>query len=163
MRFLPLSRGHKAIVDDEDFERLSNYKWSLQKPHFKSGIAYAHRTSTSKNGAKRKTILLHREVLGKIPSGKVVDHIDFDTLNCQKSNLRLVSRQESNVHRRMQKNNTSGYIGVYFDNEARKWRAQVKYKGKYATLRFKDKEDAAIAYNAMAQFLNGPLAILNPV
>lgn len=99
------------MIDNEDFDYLSQFKWHSYAKDY---------VARSENG---KTISLHRELM-KAKKGLVVDHIDGNTLNNQKSNLRLCTHAENIMHRvKLNKNNNSGTIGVgKFRN---KWRARI--------------------------------------
>ena len=84
MKEIPLTQGQFAIVDDEDYERFSVYKWRV---FFAKGTKsyYARRHSPMSLG-KRSTIFMHRDVMGA-KHGEMVDHINHDTLDNRKSNL----------------------------------------------------------------------------
>lgn len=78
-----------ALVDDEDFERVSQYKWRFKKDS-------RHPTYfTVRGSVNRKEVYLHRFILNIGKTSLVVDHIDRNTLNNQKSNLRLVTQREN--------------------------------------------------------------------
>ena len=94
-----------AIVDDQDFERLIDYRWRLNSK------GYAIR-SYSMDG-KEVLIGLHREIM-QPPPGLVVDHINHDKLNNTRANLRLLTQQQNLVNRRVFRNNDTGFKGVTF-------------------------------------------------
>jgi hypothetical protein len=78
-----------------------------------------------------------------------VDHIDRDTSNYTLENLRFASRSEQNVNQSKQKNTSSKYIGVCWDNPTAKWRAYIKIEGKNKHLGYFDnEEDAGRAYDS---------------
>lgn len=89
MKYIYLSKGKRAIVDDEDYSGLMEYRWS-----FNNG--YASRQGKSVNYSKREIIYMHQQILGK-RAGLEIDHIDRDRLNNRRSNLRHVTRRE-NMH-----------------------------------------------------------------
>ena len=109
-----------ALVDKEDFEYLNQWKWSF------SSHGYAMRTQWVAGG-KGKTIkfYLHRVVMGN-PKGKTIDHINRSTLDCRKSNLRTCTHAENLSNRGKNKNNTSGFKGVRFDEIRKKWVVTIK-------------------------------------
>lgn len=82
---IQLPRGKVAIVDVEDYERLSKFDWRLSG---KDGCDYAVR----RIGGTSIQILMHREILGDIPKGKDVDHINGDRFDNRRCNLRVVTR-----------------------------------------------------------------------
>jgi len=117
------------MVDDEDYSRLSKFSWWYDD-HPSNGYA-VREIQLSSNPRRRKKIRMHQDILN-IPSGMVADHIDFNKLNNQKSNLRAVSKQINNAHRQLRKDNTTGLEGVtlrkYKTNN--RFRAQVGFNGK---------------------------------
>lgn len=84
-----------TMVDDEDYEFLSKWKWALSRPY---PNGYVRRSTWV--GKKTKDIKMHR-ILTNAPDGMEVDHIDGDILNNQKSNLRVVTKAVncSNIHK----------------------------------------------------------------
>lgn len=94
-----------------------------------------------------KTIRVHRHVLGLVVGdGKIVDHIDHDLFNSQKSNLRIVSPQQNIQHQKRAINNTSGHRGVYYRSDRQKWAAQTEIYGKKIFFgNFNTLEEAALA------------------
>lgn len=114
MKKIPLTQGYEATVDDIEFAKFSCYKWSVAI--LGGNTPYAMRKSKA-----GKTIYLHRQITDA-PKGKVVDHIDGDSLNNRLSNLRVCSQAENVRNRKnVQKNNTSGQKGVMFRKDRRKW------------------------------------------
>lgn len=116
MRYITLTKGAKAIIDDADFEKAAKYKW------YCSSMGYATRTEYI--DGIRKEILLHRFLLGA-KSGQEIDHINRNPLDNRRGNLRFCSRSENNHNRGVNKNNKSGYTGVYWHKGAKKWLAQI--------------------------------------
>ena len=143
-----------AIVDDEDFEYLNQYKWYYHQ-------GYAHRTLHLNNG-KVKTISIHRTIMNN-PLNMVVDHINMDGLDNRKQNLRICTIKENSRNSKLQKNNTSGYIGVHKNISSKKpWAARLGYNGKKIHLGYYYSEkEAAKAYNQKAIELYGKYAKLN--
>jgi hypothetical protein len=136
MKEIKLTQGKVAMVDDEDFERINAHKWCAVDF---AGKFYAGR---SENG---KSAYMHREVLGTVPTGIEVDHIDGDGLNCQRNNLRFVTRRQNFQNRHIKR--TSKYPGVSWDKINNKWRAGMNLNGASKNLgRFSTEEDAFRAY-----------------
>ncbi len=116
-------RGKEPIaylVDNEDFSLLKNFKWCIDRD------GYARRNSSKLNGGKQHSIAMHRVIMW-CPKGMVIDHIDGDKLNNQKSNLRIATVSQNCANRGKIKNNTSGFKGVV--QRGKKWRAQLKSNG----------------------------------
>lgn len=142
MREILLNDNLIAFVDDCDFERISQFKWSASWSEYTKSF-YARRWV---KGGKGKRVYLHRDVLNVVNS-VFVDHINLNTLDCRKSNLRIATRSQNGFNRNAPSNNKSGVKGVYWDSKNSKWRAQIVVNGKkYQLGRFIDLNDAANAY-----------------
>jgi hypothetical protein len=160
MREIPLTQGKVALVDDEDYEWLSQWKWFAY--HDRSGTWYARRNIRLPDG--RMGILSMQNAVRAMDAGYLCDHEDGDGLNNQRYNLRRATKNQNVRNRKKQRNNTSGYRGVSWDAEKQKWRAQIRVDTKGISLgRFSDPEDAARAYNAAALKHFGEFARLNEV
>ena len=98
MKEIELSRGMTALVDDEDFEYINQFKWSAHKDGKTKNTFYATGHGKRING-KRASTSIHMFVMGK-KQGFVIDHIDGNGLNNQKSNLRFVTHRGNgqNLH-----------------------------------------------------------------
>jgi len=68
----------------------------------------------------------HNVIMNHRPGLITVDHIDRNTLNCRKSNLRLVDKSTQNINRSMLRNNTSGTVGVHYEQRGDNWIATWK-------------------------------------
>lgn len=133
-------QGYKIKVDDEDVERIQKHKWHLHrsKRHLNLGIYYFLSSACKKTGMP--DMRLHRFITNA-PTDVVVDHIDRDTLNCQKSNLRLTTQQMNIFNRGSQRNNTSGNRGVYLSKTG-KWCVSFVINGRRPNYCFDTKESA---------------------
>jgi hypothetical protein len=152
---IPLSRGVYAVVDDVDFAWLSQWKWHCTK------IGYAARTIRSKDGGKKKCIYMHRLIMDAQP-GFEIDHIDGDTLNNQRGNLRQATYGQNKVNTGLRRTNTSGYKGVVWHKQCLKWKAEITINSKNRHLGlFSTKEEAAKAYDKAALENFGEFARLN--
>lgn len=147
-RHIVLVSGEKCLVDEEDFERLSQYRWRITDGYARSYI-------------NRKHVMMHR-LLIDVPKGKEVDHINGNRLDNRKSNLRLVSRSQNSANKPAPGHNTSGYKGVSYRKDTGKYVAYINCMGKRERLgNFNNPEDAAKAYNEAAVRLYGEYAKLN--
>ena len=166
MKKIELTQGKFAIVDDDDYEYLKQYKW-FASTGGKRGKFYAVRGE--KNAGKYRLILMHR-VINNTPNGMVTDHINLNTLDNRKANLRSCSTRENSYNRPIHKNNKLGYKGVYV-NTSYKGRKKYKYisariivnnrrihLGNFDTI-----QSAAKAYNKAALKYHGEYAQLNKV
>lgn len=150
-----LTRGQVAIVDDEDFERLNQFKWYA---HLGGGRFYGARNDTRENGYSK--IYLHREVVGA-KAGDIVDHIDQESLHDWRSNLRVCDRSRNALNHRRYSNNTTGYIGVAIEN-GNSFRAYRYINGRtiFGGL-YKDIIECAKKSDEIAKEFHGEFAVLN--
>jgi hypothetical protein len=158
-RKITLTKGKYAKVDPDDYYRLSEYKWRISKDY---GKFYAIRTGRKQDGKGRKVIRMHREV-AKTPDGLECDHINGDSLDNRKANLRSATRLQNSWNRsKSSKPGYSKYKGVTFDKKMQKWFAQIRVRGKHISLgRFEDEIEAAKAYDKAAKKHFGDFANLN--
>jgi hypothetical protein len=133
-------QGYKVQVDDEDVEHIRQHKWHLHrsKRHLDLGIYYFLSSACKSTGMP--DMRLHRFIVNA-PTDMVVDHIDRNTLNCHKSNLRLVTQQKNIFNRGHQSNNSSGNRGVY-QNKAGQWCVSFVINGTRPNYCFDSKESA---------------------
>lgn len=161
MKEIPLSKGYVALVDDEDYDRLT----AMGRWYF-GGDGYAIRSVNYKKPNGRwssKTIRMHRIIMNT-PDGMDTDHKDTDRLNNQKSNLRICTRSQNKMNTNLRAGSTSGYKGVTWSKSRRKWGSVINLKGKTVWVGFfSDKLEAAKAYNAAALEHYGEFARLNDV
>jgi hypothetical protein len=144
---------HVVLVDDEDFERLNNFRWHIKN---KKNVFYVNRNILIKKEGttqyKQKTIPMHRQIMSLTFGDKLlVDHINHNPLDNRKCNLRIATRLENNRNSTSRKNSSSKYLGVSWSNHNKRWMAYIRIKGKTIHLGgFKIEEDAALAYNQAA-------------
>ncbi len=156
MKEISLTRGVSAVVDDDDYEKLSQYNWQARVQTY-TGLFRAKRTG------KEKEVDMARQIMN-CPDGLEVDHINGDLLDNRKCNLRICTHQENMRNRRLQKNNTTGYRGVSYASRDGIYTAQIYLNRKCIRLgRFKTPDAAAIAYNDAAKIHYGEFAKLNDV
>ncbi|MGP0689771.1 HNH endonuclease [Priestia aryabhattai] len=124
-----------TIIDLENIDNLSMYKWSLHK----SGYAHAK--------IDGRHVLMHRFIMGVHNDDRFdVDHEDRNKLNNRKSNLRTATRQQNTINKDKRVDNTTGIIGVYYRKDSGKWMAKVSIDKKSVSLgTFIKFEDAVIA------------------
>jgi hypothetical protein len=156
MKEIQVTQGFIALVDDEDFEYLNQFKW-----HIKKDRSTNYATTNIKHDGGYKTITMHRFILDAI-KGVQVDHINHNGLDNQKHNLRLCSNSQNQMNRGYYRNCTSKYKGVSFYKKTKKWKAYIKINGKRINLGYYHCEiDAAKKYNDKAVELFGEFAFIN--
>jgi len=125
MKEIILTQGKVALVDDEDYERLNQHKWSADK---NGNTFYARRMSPTVNG-KRHGILMHHEIIGYPQKGFEVDHKNGDGLRNLRSNLRHITHRQ-NLQNLQNIKKTSKYPGVGWHKLREKWRAYISINNK---------------------------------
>lgn len=158
MKEIKLSQNKITLVDDEDYNYLNQFNWYANERDY---TFYALRNKWE-NG-KLEIVFMHREILKLIKGdGKIGDHKDRNGLNNQRYNLRIVSPSVSMLNRKKNKNNTSGYKGVSWNKNAKKWIVHVGFNGKdiYCGL-YIDPTEAATVYDKEIFKYHGKDAILN--
>lgn len=153
---IQLTLGLTALVDDEDYKRLSDgYKW--QARYNSDGIkVYASRTRD------KKTEIMHRIILKITDRSLHVDHINGDGLDNRKENLRICDRAKNGQNRIKHKMGTSNFKGVSWHKRSEKWQSRITIDKKTKNLGSFDSEiDAATAYNEAALLHFGEFALLN--
>ena len=158
MREIKLTQEKVALVDDEDFERSNRFRWYAVRQS--EMIWYACRCIITPNQSNRVQSL-HRYILDPEESSHV-DHINGDGLDNRRVNLRIASHAQNMRNGRKQKNNTSGFIGVWWAKRNRVWVAGVRINGKLIYVgSFNNPVLAAKARDDKAKELHGEYASLN--
>ena len=156
MKAIELTQGKVAIVDDGDYEWLSQWKWHAFTPH---KIFYAIRNKGDGGGG---TIYMHRQILNA-PSGMECDHINHDGLDNRRDNIRICTRMQ-NAQNMITTEGISRYKGVFWGREKQRWQGQItKAQKRFFLGRYNNEDDAALAYNIFALTLFGEYAYINNV
>lgn len=144
---IPLTKGYTTVVDDGDFEALSQWKWhAFPSP---SGKVYAARNSKRVDG-RRSHIFMHRILCGT-PAGMDTDHINGVTLDNRRCNLRVATRAQNMWNRAPNQRSASPYKGVFWHGQSGKWAASIQVnKRRYHLGLFRNEEEAAATYAARA-------------
>lgn len=153
---IDLGKGHYALIDDSDIERVIGKYIRLK---LIAGMPYAAIRHTIV-GKQRKESYLHRYLLDE-PENKFVDHINGDTLDNRKDNLRLCNHQDNMRNSKKRKHSRQLYKGIVLLNNGT-YTARISINGKYKYLgRFETAIHAALAYNEAAKKYFGEFARLN--
>lgn len=148
--------GLHTLIDDEDFELISRYRWYS---HNYRGI-YNYAETTIRENKKKSTLKMHGLIMGALP-GQQVDHKNHDTLDNRKENLRVCTNTQ-NSQNRQRTWGVSSFKGVRWHKGTEKWHSRIMFNKKGVSLGlFSDEEDAARAYDRAALEYFGEFAFLN--
>lgn len=141
-RKINLSRGLFAIVDADDYAFLSQWGWWAENSR---GKIYAVRYEN------KKRICMHR-LVNKTPKGLETDHINGNSLDNRKKNLRAATHKQNARNRKPHKGGTSKFKGVHWCKGSQKWRAMIKIGDKLTSLGyFRCEIEAVQAYESAAK------------
>lgn len=121
MKQIPLTQGKSALVDDQDYEELSKYKWFAQR----NGYTF-YGVRTQRVVGETHTVAMHREILST-PKDMQTDHINGNGLDNRRSNLRICTRSQNAMNRRALR---GLYKGMGWDKREGGWRTAIQVKGK---------------------------------
>jgi hypothetical protein len=139
---------YQIIIDKEEYWRIRKYSY---RPHSRRDRIYFRRSNIN-------TYYLHREIMNT-PKGMEVDHINGNTFDCRKINMRNCTHTENTRNHNMQKNNTSGYKSVYWRKDRKKWVAKIRVNKKQIYIgSYINAKDAYIAYCKVAKNYFGEFA-----
>ena len=158
MKKIELTNGMAAMVDDEDFEELSKFRWSVSGDGKR--YAYYARRYVGERSGKLAYIAMHTEIMNP-PSRMVVDHANGDGLDNRRGNLRVCSHGENMFNKRKYRSQQSSKC-VQFLPRSGKWTSRIQCSGvrKYIGF-FKTEEEASAAYAKAAAKLFGGFAQCN--
>lgn len=163
MKYIQLTQGKQTLVDDEDFEYLNQWKWAYEK-RYNRAVRSVYIKGSGRKNQKNDTWLMHRLIMN-VPANKYIDHINGNTLDNRKQNLRICTHAQNMLNKKqVATNNTSGFKGVSWNKHAGRWMSKINIHRKqlYIGL-FDTKEEAALAYNKMALKLHGEFANVNTI
>ena len=158
---IPLTQGKFALADDKDFDRVNQFKWYVEKQH----TGQRDRWYATRHLNKKRKVSMARFIMN-CPMGLQVDHINGETLNNKKSNLRICTQAQNvrNSKKKCIETATSKFKGVVWNKNAKHFRVMIVYQGKSIHLGyFKDEAVAAKKYNEFAQKYFGEFAYLNKI
>jgi len=145
MKEIMLTQGKVALVDDDNYEWLKQFKWSTYRK--RAGLFYAKR-GFRQNG-KREWESMHRRIM-KAKPGQQIDHINGNGIDNRKENLRICTQSVNQQNRHIPRG-LSMYQGVSWSEQGKKWQAQITKDRILNHLGYFEKEeDAARAYNRKA-------------
>lgn len=157
-REISLTQGKVALVDAEDYERISRHKWHAWKSKGSNPVRYYARRNVRLPCGKKTGTYMHREVMGLVPGDpKEIDHRKrIETLDNRKENLRISTHSENMFNKVAQSNNTSGHKGVSLINSTGMWNVKIKAFGVSEHVgNFALYEAACAAYRKRSRELHG--------
>jgi hypothetical protein len=166
MKKIKLTQGMFALVDDEDFDYLNQWKWYANKGH---STFYAQRQVSININKQRQTAEIMHRLIMNAPAYAIIDHINHNGLDNQKNNLRICNKSENQRNSLCSRGGTSKYKGVFFHKQFslrgwKAWEAGIRYNKKRLCLgSFYTEIEAALAYNKKAKELFGEFAYLNKI
>ena len=162
MKEIPLTQGQVAIVDDEDYSRVSSVSWHAKWNRGAKRWEAEHSEVVTGVRPKRfRRVTMPHFILGKPPAHQVVDHRNHNQLDNRRVNIRFATFTQNACNRRTQ-NRTTGFKGV--EAKSGRFRAAITIQGKRIYLGYYQIAiDAAYAYNAVAKAHFGEFACLNLV
>lgn len=157
MKEIPLTKGYVALVDDADYEWLHQWKWQAlinQRPN----VTHVYAIRSTKRDGRRRQVMMHREILPP-PPGMLIDHINFNGLDNQRTNLRICSPSQNTVRKRLIQN-LYGMRGIQYRGGPLPWVGYVMKDGRNRyTAHLPTPEAARDARDALARELYGEFAI----
>jgi hypothetical protein len=143
MKTILLTQNKVALVDDMDFPELSKYKWFTQK------MGKYYYAARNEDGFTKS---MHRQILGLgRGDGRQGDHINHNTLDNRRGNLRICTKQNNLTNQACQKNRVSIFKGVSRRRGSKRWESYIKVNGKKIHLGYYSLEElAALAYDFAA-------------
>lgn len=160
MKSIPLSKDDVAIVDDENYEWLMQWRWTAQRRNDRDRSSYYVKCHTKQDG-KWVTLLMHRLIMS-CPKDMEVDHINHCGFDNRKTNLRICSRTQNTQNTRPMARKSSPHRGVVWEKSKRRWLVRITVDGKTHHLGlFRDDREAATTYNSAARRYFGRFAYQN--
>lgn len=163
MKTIELSNHLETLVDDDDYDKFSSFKWGIVSNRTHKYVA----RGTRKKGMKYTKILLHREIMNA-PSDMMVDHINGNTLDNRKENLRLTTRAGNLRNSKQRADSKTNFKGV--SRKVSKVgtirfvaRIQIDVNRRLFLGYFKTEQEAAEAYNKAALTYFGEFAKINVI
>jgi hypothetical protein len=158
MKSIPLTQGKFALVDDEDYDYLIQWKWFATRYDRQDG----EKTFYAARAKNTIGILYMHKVILSVRDGFFVDHKNRDGLDNRRKNLRECTTSQNAANKEVSKKNKTGYKGVSLIRKTGKYIAQIRCNGEKIRLGlYSTPEEAARAYDKAAKEYHGEFAWLN--
>lgn len=161
MKEIKLSKGKVAFVNDSDYERVNQFKWTTTESKNNDGVVYyAYRNVSNKNGVI-KSIKLHQFILGEAPEGMIIDHKNGNGLDNRRRNLRFCTKSQ-NAQNSKKTAGKSIYKGVSWNKYRSRWVAYIRFDNRHIYLgSSKIEKEMAVKYDIAAKLYFGDFAKIN--
>jgi hypothetical protein len=161
MKYIKLTKGQRAKVDDKDYDYLMQWKWLCNNGYAARGVHIGYYPNKK---PRCKLLYMHREII-QVPSELDVDHVDRDRLNNQRINLRACTSSQNCCNQKKHFDaKSSKYKGVHWNKHHKRWRVKLVVSGKRFDIgAYKTEEEAALAYNKAAIKHHKVFAVLNKI
>jgi hypothetical protein len=159
---IQLSQGKTCLIDTYDYDLVKMHRWYYAKLK-KSNTGYV--VASVQNNDKRITLQMHRLIMS-VTNDKYkcldIDHINREGTDNRRSNLRICTRSQNQMNKIKNRNNTTGYKGVYFKKDRNKFIASIRFNKKNIHIGYYyTPKAAAAAYDVKAKELFGEFANTN--
>jgi len=162
MRKIPVGNGKYTLVDDRDYDYLSQFIWKITHGYVNIDLQYSEffDDTLPENGTA-----MSRIILGLLPNdGFEADHINHNLLDNRRNNLRKATHSQNQCNRTLTSKGSSKYKGVSWNKGSKKWQAQIGINKQTKYLGVFDNENhAAHVYNLAAKRYFGEFALLNKI
>lgn len=136
------------LFDSADFKLICRYNWKRYCYTQSDNSPYYLISAYDKNEG---TVYLHRVIFQTVSNDVIIDHINRDTSDNRKSNLRICTLLENTRNHSLRKDNSSGVTGVYWDERRKKWRACYYIGGRTKHLGYYDNFHQAVKSRLIAE------------
>jgi hypothetical protein len=159
MKTVPLygkvAAGRVALVDDEDFDLVMQYRWTVQERISPRGATWGPYAKATVPGGGKIVVFMHKLITGY----PITDHRNGYGLDNRRSNLRPATALQNSHNTRPYAGHSSRFKGVTWHKHTKKWAAQIRINGKNRYLGlFVSEEEAAHAYTEASLAVQGEYA-----
>ena len=159
MKKIKLTQKKFVLIDNEDYELISKYKWHTTTNN--NIIFYVKHSYQDEKTKKIKNILMHRLIMKIIDPKTHVDHVNSNGLDNRKHNLRICTPAQNQMNQ-IKIRGRSKYKGVSWHKHGKKWQVSIQIGKKRKHLGYFHNEiEAAKAYDTAARLYFGEFARLN--
>jgi hypothetical protein len=124
IKLIPLTKSKISTVDASEYERVNAINWHAFWNH-STGTFYAR----APYGNPLYGQFMHRFILGMDDPKMDCDHVNGDTCDNRRENLRVATRPQNAANGKIRKNNKSGYPGVNWREKDKIWVGTIRVNG----------------------------------